>query len=99
MFNAQITSCVDPLALFPKGATGRGWMKLFQARANIIAVLLQTLMTSPLTQPPLKVVEVRLQVSDQHAGLAGPGYDCRVVLVESYLDVLRGWEHVLEIHT
>jgi len=38
---------------------------------------------SPFTQPPLKVVEVRLQVADEQRRLAGRGYDGRVIRVES----------------
>ena len=33
---------------------------------------------SPFTQPPLKIVEVRLQVADEQRRLAGRGYDGRV---------------------
>ena len=37
---------------------------------------------SPFAQPPLKVVEVGLQVADEQRRLAGRGYDCRVIRVE-----------------
>jgi len=37
---------------------------------------------SPVTQPPLKVVEVRLQVADKHRRVAGRGYDGLVIRVE-----------------
>jgi hypothetical protein len=37
---------------------------------------------SPFTQPPLKFVEVGLQVADEQRLLAGRGYDGRVVRVE-----------------
>jgi len=37
---------------------------------------------SPVSQPPLKVVEVRLQVAEKQRRLAGRGYDGRVVRVE-----------------
>ena len=36
----------------------------------------------PVTQSPLKVVEVRLRVADKKRRLAGRGYDGRVVRVE-----------------
>jgi len=45
---------------------------------------------SSVTQPPLKVVEVCLQVADEECGLVGRGYDGCVVRVESYLDVVQG---------
>jgi len=54
---------------------------------------------SPFTQPPLKVVEVLLQVADKQRRLAGRGYDGRVVRVEGQLDVVRGWGHVVHIQT
>jgi hypothetical protein len=53
----------------------------------------------PFTQPPLKVVEVRLQVDDKHRRLAGRGYDGRVVRVEGQLDVARGSGNVVDIPT
>jgi hypothetical protein len=37
---------------------------------------------SPFAQPPLKVVQVGLQVADKQRRLAGRGYDCRVIRVE-----------------
>jgi hypothetical protein len=37
---------------------------------------------SPFNQPPLKIVEVGLQVADEQRRLAGRGYDGRVVRVE-----------------
>jgi len=37
---------------------------------------------SPVTQPTLKVVEVRLQVADKQRRLAGRGYGGRVIRVE-----------------
>jgi len=36
---------------------------------------------SPLTQPTLKVVEVRLQVADEQRRLAGFGYDLLLLLL------------------
>jgi len=54
---------------------------------------------SPFAQPPLKVVEVWLQVADKQRRLAGRGYDGRVVRVEGQLDVVRGWGHVVDIQT
>ena len=38
---------------------------------------------SPFTQPPLKVVDLLLQVADEQRRLAGRSYDGRVVRVES----------------
>jgi len=61
-------------------------MKRRPARANIIAVLLKTI-ASP--QPPLKIVEVLLQVADVQRQLTGRGYDGRVVRLEGQLDVVR----------
>ena len=37
---------------------------------------------SPFTQPPLKVIEILLQVADKQRRLARRGYDGRVVRVE-----------------
>ena len=45
---------------------------------------------SPFAQPPLKVVEVGLQVADEQRRLAERGYDCRVIRVKGQLDVVRG---------
>jgi hypothetical protein len=42
----------------------------------------------PTIQPPLKGVEVWLQVADEQLRFAGCGYDGRVIRVESYLDVV-----------
>ena len=58
-------------------------MKRRPARANIIALLFETFMAIlPFAQPPLKVVEVVLQVADKELRLAGRGYDCRVIRVK-----------------
>ena len=45
---------------------------------------------SSVIEPPLKVVQVGLQVADKQRQLAGRGYDGRVVRVEVQLDVVRG---------
>ena len=37
---------------------------------------------SPFAQPPLKVVEVGLQVADEQRRLEGRGYDCPVIRLE-----------------
>jgi len=75
-------------------------MKRRSARAKIIAALLRDINgDSPFTQPPLKVVEVWLQVADKQRRLAGRGYDGRVVRTEGQLDVVREWEHVVDIQT
>jgi hypothetical protein len=37
---------------------------------------------SPFAQPPLKVVEVALQVAEEQRWLAGRGYDGRVIRAE-----------------
>ena len=42
---------------------------------------------------------VRLQVADEQRRLARRGYDGRVARVESYLDVVQGWGHVVDIQT
>ena len=53
------------------------------ARANIIALLLEHIYgDSPFAQPPIKVVEVGLQVADEQRRFAGRGYDCRVIRVK-----------------
>jgi hypothetical protein len=57
-------------------------MKRRSTRANIIALLLETYGESPFAQPPLKFVEVGLQVADEQRRLAGRGYDCRVIRLE-----------------
>jgi hypothetical protein len=41
--------------------------------------------------------EIRLQIFDQQRRLAGRGYDGRVVLVESQIDVAGRRKHVLYI--
>ena len=52
---------------------------------------------SPFAQPPLKVVEVGLQVAGEQRRLAGHGYDGRVICVKSQLEVV-GWRtHVAYI--
>jgi hypothetical protein len=43
---------------------------------------------SPFTQPPLKVVELRLQVADEQRWLAGRGYDGRDFRVKAQFDVV-----------
>ena len=83
----------------PKSVTGRGCMKRLPGPAKIIAVLLDTNGESPLTLPPLKVIDVRLQVADMQHRLAGCGYDGRVVRVEGEIDVVQGWGHVVDIQT
>jgi len=45
---------------------------------------------SPFAQPPLKIVEVELQVADEQRQLAGRGYDGCVIRVEGKLDVVQG---------
>jgi len=45
---------------------------------------------SPLTQPTLKIVEVRLHVADGWRWLAGCGNDGRVFRVEDQLYDMRG---------
>jgi hypothetical protein len=52
--------------------------------------VLETLMAITFTQPPLKIVEVLLQVANKQRRLAGRGYDGRVVRVENLLDVVGG---------
>jgi len=37
---------------------------------------------SPFAQPPLKVVEVGLQIADEQRRLAGRGYECRIIRVD-----------------
>ena len=65
-------------------------MKRRLARMKIIAVLFETLMLILHSlKPPLKVVEIRLQVADEQLRLAGNGSDGRVVRV-GQLDVVRG---------
>ena len=51
---------------------------------------------SPFTQPPLKAVELWLQVADKQRRLARRGYDGRVIQVEGQLDVVRGWGHIFD---
>jgi len=53
----------------------------------------------PFTQPPLKMVELRLQAADKRRLLAGRGYDGRVVRLEDQLDVARGLGHVIDVET
>ena len=72
-------------------------MKRRLARTKLIAVLLETLMLILHSlKPLLKVVEIWLQVADEQLHLAGNGSEGRVVRV-GQLDVVRGWEHVVNI--
>ena len=58
-------------------------MKRHPTRAKIIAVLLETLMAILHSlEPPLKVVEIWLQVADEQRRLVGRGYDGRVIRLE-----------------
>jgi len=45
------------------------------------------------------MVELWHQVADKQRRLAGRGYDGRVVRVEGQLDVIWGWEHVVDIQS
>ena len=66
-------------------------MKHRPARAKIIAVLLDTLMSflNSLNHR-WKSLKLWLQVADEQRRLAGCGYDGRVVRVEGQLYVVRG---------
>jgi len=88
----QITSSVDPFDWFPEECYWSGLNKAPSGtREDYHGALRDINGDSPFTQPPLKVVEVWLQVADKQRRLAGRGYDGRVVSVEGQIDVVRGW--------
>ena len=93
-------SGVDPFDWFPEECY---WSGLDEAssgtREDYHGVLRDINGDFPFTQPPLKVVEVWLQVADKQRRLAGPGYDGSIVRVEGQLNVVRGWGHVVDIQT
>jgi len=91
----QITSSVNPFDWFPEEGYWSGLDKaLSSTREDYRGALRHINGDSPFTQPPLKFVEVRLQVANKQRLLAGHGYDGRVARVEGQLDVVRGWRHV-----
>jgi hypothetical protein len=96
----QITSSVDPFDCFPEQCN---WSGLNVApsgtREDYRGALRHSNGYSPFGQPPLKVVEVYLQVADKQGRLAGRGYDGRVVRIEGQLDVVRGRRHDVDIQT
>jgi len=77
----QITSYVDPFDWFPEECY---WSGLDKAPSGTLkddrGALGDINGDSPFTQPPLKVVEVWLQVTDEQRRLAGRRYDGRVVI-------------------
>jgi len=76
-------SCVDPFDCFPEECYWSGLDKAPSGtREDYRGALRDINGNSPFTQPPLKVVEVWLQVADKQGRLAGRGYDGRVVRVE-----------------
>ena len=79
----QITSSFDPLDWFPEECY---WSGLDEALSGIgeyyRGALREINGDSPFAQPPLRVVEVWLQVADEQRRLAGRGYDGRVIRVE-----------------
>ena len=79
----KITSSFDPLDWFPEECD---WSGLDEApscmRVYHRAALGNIYGDSQFAQPPLRVVEVGLQVADELRRLAGRGYDCRVIRVK-----------------
>ena len=57
-------------------------MKRRPVRTKIVAVLLDINGDTPFAQPPLKFVDVRLQVADKQRRLAGCCCDGRVIRVQ-----------------
>jgi len=96
----QITSGVDLFEWFPEECK---WSGLDEAPSGTREYYRGTLRhingDSPFTQPPLKVIEIRLQVADKQRRLARRGYDGRIVRVEGKLDVVRGCGHAVDIET
>ena len=84
---------LNPFDWFPQEFTGLGLDKRRPADAKIISVLLETI-----SQPPVNIVEVRLQVAVEQSQLAGPGCDSRVVRAEGQLDMVRRWGYVVDIY-
>jgi len=78
-----MTSSIDPLDWFPEECY---WSGLDEApsgtREDYRGALRDINGDSPFTQPPLKFVELWLQVADEQRQLAGRGYDGRIVRVE-----------------
>ena len=72
-------SGVDPFDLFPEECN---WSRLDEApsctREYYRGALRHIYGHSPFTQPPLKVIEICLQVADKQRRLARRGYDGRV---------------------
>jgi hypothetical protein len=54
---------------------------------------------SPFAQPPLKVVEVGLQLADEQRRFASRGDDCHFISIEGDFDVVRGWGFVVDALT
>jgi hypothetical protein len=79
----QITNSVDPFDWFPEQSN---WSVLDEVpsgtREDYRGALRHINGNSPFGQPPLKFVEVCLQVAEEQRRLGGRGYDGRVVRVE-----------------
>jgi hypothetical protein len=73
----------------PKRVTGWGMVESPSGSAEDDRRALGDLdSSSPVTQPPFKGVEVRLQVADEQRWLAGRDYDGRVARVKGQLDMV-----------
>jgi hypothetical protein len=83
LWSPPITSSVDQLDWFAEECYWSGLDELLSStREDYRGTLRDINGDSPFTQPPLKVVELRLQVADDQRRLAGRGYDGRVVRVD-----------------
>jgi hypothetical protein len=71
----------------------------FGTRRNYLRALRDINGDPPFIQPPLKFVEIWLQVADKQRRLAGRVNDGRVVRVEGQLELMRGWGQVVDIQT
>ena len=88
---AQITSSFDPLDWFPEECDWSGLDEATSGTREYHCAALENIYDdSPFPQPPLKVVEVGLQVANEQRRLVGRGNDFRVIRVKGYFDVVRG---------
>jgi len=86
--HTKITGVVDPLDLLPEELYCSGFSDAPAGFGEEHRGALRDIDGDPpFTQPQLQVIEVGLQVFDEHRWLMGRGYDSRVVRIESQLDV------------
>lgn len=85
----QVTVGVDTVDWFPEELYCSGFWEVPTDLCEEHRISLRDIDGDPsFSQPPLEVVEIRLQVADEQRWLAKRGYDGRVP-VESQLNVVR----------